>query len=86
MRITSLCELSKANIETVVDHDRGCDSATNGSVKQEHQEVLVIVKTNTVADPRTVMVHTHDAAAAHRAVMGTGRPDRRTLHAVAPVD
>ena len=85
MRVPSLGELSEADIETVVDHDRGCDSATNGSVKQEHQEVLVIVKSNTVADPRTVMIEPGYTLAADRAVMRTGWPEALTLSAVSPV-
>ena len=56
-----------------MDHDTRCDETADHRVEQEHQEVLVVIDTDAIADPRTVMVHSEDASAADRAVVGSRR-------------
>ena len=45
----------------------------------------MIVKAYTVADPRAVVVHSHDTSIANGAVVTARRSHDVTLHAVAPV-
>ena len=52
---------------------------------QEIPKVFMIVKAYTVADPRAVMVHSHDTSIADGAVVTARRSHDVTLHAVAPV-
>ena len=54
-------------------------------MSDEAEEQFVVVETDAVSDPITVVVHTDDAFFTLRAVMGSGRPDRFALPAVLPV-
>ena len=44
-----------------------------GCIEQHVKEILVVVKSNAVADPWTMMIHFEDALTALRAVMGSIR-------------
>ena len=55
-------------------------------MQEEVPEVLMVVKTNTVANPRTVVIHPHDTSVADGAVVTARRPHMVTLHAEPPVN
>lgn len=51
-------------------------------VDQEKQEVFLVEETDTVVDPRAVMVHSGNAVLADGAVMAAGRLHRVALLAL----
>jgi hypothetical protein len=51
-------------------------------INQEEDEMLLIVVTNAIIDPRAMMIHSSNASFASRAVMRMGRLDTVTLLAL----
>lgn len=66
-------------VETVETGEANLEQSVEGSVEdinQEENEVLLVVETDTVVNPRAVMVHASNASAASAAVMGSRRFNR----------
>ena len=54
---------------------------TQENIDQEQEEVLLIIETNAVVNPRAVMVHSGNASLASRAMMAQWNFNRVTLRA-----
>ena len=48
-------------------------TTTHHQVKHEKEEIALVLHTDTIIDPRTVVIHKVNAAVADGAVMGSGR-------------
>ena len=61
---------SHSNQGVACQHDHPVDS---GAIEQYANEEFVVVKTNAIGNPRTVMVHLENATVALGAMVGTVR-------------
>ena len=78
--------LGKSLVVAGMQNSKGSSSTSKQSMNQEHDKKFVVVMTNTVTNPRTVMIHSHDTSITDRAMMGSWWSQRSTLEAVSPFD
>jgi len=57
----------------------------NDTVQEEQEEVLVVLETNAIVDPRAMMVHLQNACPAYSAMVATVRLELGTPFAMASV-
>jgi len=65
-----------------IPHDR---MGSNDTIEKEEEEVFVVPKTDTIVDPRTMMVHPQHACAANTAMVTPVRFELRAPLAIAAV-
>ena len=76
--------MSKAHTNAFLGHDRGDNKAATHGIEKKIEEIFVIVQSNAITNPGTMVIHAADAAATDRAVVRPRWPNCLTFLTVAP--